>query len=337
MSTFPRTVLAAALASLISFAAHAAVQPAPQHPVTLAELLLPEPAPRALVYKQAAGGDLKLWQFPPSGLKPGERRAAVVAIHGGAWRAGSADGFFAHARYFAARGAVGFSVDYRLLRPEGPTVADCLADCKSAIRYIRAHAADLGVDPNRIAVLGDSAGGHLAAALAVVPGFDDPADDLSVSAVPNATIPCNPIVDMTEPTWIAFVIGGRALEKNAPPEALRPTDAQSDLARRLSPLLQVRAGAPPALIMHGLDDGVVSPDQARHFAEAMQKVGSRCDLVLIEGARHAFIVPKYTAPEAMVAEALRKADRFLTSLEFLSGDPTLELSKEPAWTVKPRK
>ena len=303
----------------------------PGRAVTMTELLRSEPTPQAIVYKKTPSGDQKLWRFAPADLKAGERRSAVVLIHGGAWRGGSAEVFFPHARYFAARGAVAFSLDYRLLLPNGPTVADCLSDCKSAIRYLRAHAAELGVASERIAVLGDSAGGHLAAALGTVADFDDPADDLTVSAVPNAMIPCNPIVDMTEGSWLNFVIGGKALEKNPPPEATRPSEQQAQLARRLSPLFQVRPGVPPALLMHGLHDTIVSPDQARKFAAAMQQAHSRCDLVLIEGARHAFIVPKYTASEAVVDDAIGKADRFLVSLGYLKGAGTLELSKEPAW------
>ncbi len=302
--------------------------------VTLRELMQEQPAPQERIYKNVNGTELKLFMFPASGSKPGERRPAVVCIHGGAWRAGTARPFFPHARYFATRGAVGISIDYRLLKPDGPSVADCLADCKSAVRYIRAHAAELGVDENRIAVLGDSAGGHLAAALGTIPGFDDPADDRDISAVPDAMIPCNPIVDMTEGGWIKFVIGGQALEKNAPPEATRPTAAQLELARQLSPLFQVRPKQPPTLLMHGLNDTVVSPNQARAFAEAMKKAGNRCDLQLIEGARHAFIVAGYKAPEPIVVNAICEADKFLVSLGWLPGQPTLEVSSPPAWQDK---
>jgi len=303
------------------------------HAVPMAEFMRES----SIVFKKTTAGDLRLYQFTPDGFKPGDRRAAVVCIHGGAWRAGGADVFFPHARYFASRGAVGFSIEYRLLKPEGPTVADCLADCKSAIRYIRAHACELGVDPMRIAVIGDSAGGHLAGALGTVQGFDDPADNLKIDAVPNAMILCNPIVDMTEGGWICFVIGGRALDKNPAPEAKQPNAEQTQLARRLSPLFQVRAGIPPTLLMHGLDDRVVKVDQARQFATAMRAAKNRCDLELIEGARHAFIVPRYSAPESMVVDAIRRADKFLCSLGFLQGEPTLEVSPTPAWTVPAKK
>jgi acetyl esterase/lipase len=309
--------------------------PAPA--VTLRVLMQDRPAPQEWVYKKAGGDDLKLYQFAPADAAPGDKRPAVVCIHGGAWRAGDAKPFFPHARYFAARGAVGFSVEYRLLKPDGPTVADCLADCKSALRFIRGNAARLGVDPGRVAVLGDSAGGHLAAALGTVEEFDDPADDRTISAVPDAMIPCNPIVDMTEGGWVKFVVGGRALDRNPPPDAATPTEDHLRLARRLSPLFQVRPGQPPTLLMHGLNDTVVTPDQARAFDGAMKKAGNRCDLVLLEGARHAFIVAGYTAPEPAVVDAIRRADRFLASLGWLPGQPTLAVSTPPAWPDKTKK
>lgn len=304
----------------------------------LSEFLEDDPKPARHVYKTVDSTPLELDAFSPADFKQGERRPAVVCIHGGAWLAGDAKGFFSHARYFASRGAIGISLEYRLLKatPTGPALADCFADCKSAMRYIRAHAADLGVDPDRIAVLGDSAGGHLAAALGTCSGFDDPHDDLKISALPNAMVLCNPIVDMTEGSWIKFIIRGEALSKKPSPEALIPNEGQLKLARELSPLFHVKPGLPPTLLMHGLDDHVVSPEQASKFAAAMQASHDRCDLDLIDGARHAFIMPRYTAPEPMVVDAIRKADQFLASLGWLSGEPTLQVSDPPAWTEKPK-
>jgi dipeptidyl aminopeptidase/acylaminoacyl peptidase len=77
-----------------------------------------------------------------------------------------------------------------------------------------------------------------------------------------------------------------ALGKSPPAGALTPNRAQLELARRLSPLSCVRAGQPPTLLMHGLADTVVSPEQARRFAAAMKQAGNRCDLALLEGAGH---------------------------------------------------
>lgn len=287
-------------------------------------------APVAVPYKTVGAETLNLWMLPARGARPGERRPALVLIHGGAWRAGDAKVFYPHARYFAERGLVAFSIDYRLLTPTGPGIRECLEDCASALRSIRAHAGDLGVDPARVAVLGDSAGGHLAAALGTVDGFDDPHDDLRVSARPDAMVLCNPILDLTGGDWLKFVIRGAALERKPAPDDLRPTPEQYQLAQRLSPRYAVQAGQPPSLVMHGLDDRVVDPDQARSFATAMLAKGNRCDLLLIPDARHAFIIAGYTAPKAQVVQAIRSADLFLASLGYLQGPPTIEPGSDAA-------
>ena len=300
--------------------------PTASRAVTFSELLA-QPAPSAPI-AYGAGPAQSVWRFAPGDLKPGEARPAIVLIHGGAWVGGGADVFFPHARYFASRGMVAFSIDYRLIKPEGPGMRECVDDCRAALAYIQSHAAELGVDPAKIVVMGDSAGGHLAAVLGTIPGGGQ---------LPAAMILCNPIVDLTDPAWISFVIGGPALEKKAPPEAKIPTAEQTGLAKELSPQLHVAPNLPPTLLMHGTEDKIVNPEQVRRFAEAMAAAGNRCELVMVDGARHAFILPKYTAPEPLVAGALRRADTFLASLGFVKGDPTLEISNPPAWEVPAKK
>ncbi len=307
------------------------------HSQPLAKFMTPgRPAPESIVFKRVGEQELMIHVYRPANVPTGERRPALVGIHGGAWRAGGADVFFPHAAYFAARGFVGVSIDYRLLTQplDGVSMGDCLTDCKSAIRYLRAHAAELGIDPARIAVIGDSAGGHLAAALGTVPGFDDPADDLAINATPDAMILCNPIVDVTEGGWINFIIRGPSLDKKADPSTQIPTPAHLELGRQLSPLHQVRAGQPPALLMHGLKDRIVTPEQARQFDAAYRAAGNRCDLVLLPDASHAFIMTKYRATEPEVVADIRRVDEFLISLGWLAGPPTLTSSEPPAWTKK---
>jgi acetyl esterase/lipase len=245
----------------------------------------------------------------------------MVWIHGGGWTGGNADVFLPHATYCASRGAVGVSINYRLLKPQEPTMADCLADCKSAIRYLRAHAKELGIDPKKIVALGDSAGGHLAAALGTIDGLDDPADDLSISAQPDAMVLYNPIVDMTDPAWIRSIIAGAALERNSRPQSPLATPEQQKLARALSPVLNIKAHQPPTLLMHGLADTVVLPEQARRLAAAIKEAGNQYELVLLEGARHAFVMPRCTAFEERVVNAICTTDRFLAKPEFLADEP----------------
>jgi acetyl esterase len=289
-------------------------------PVTLAELLRASPTD-APVYRMVDGRALHLHRFAPDGLVAGDSRPAVVWIHGGAWRGGSAEVSPPHARYFATRGAVGFSLEYRLISPAALTVADCVADCRAALAYLRAHARELGVDPARIAVGGDSAGGHLAAALATLPAAD-------ATARPDALLLYNPVLDLTEGNWTRFVEGGPGLAIKTTPPA---TPAALERARALSPVYHVGAGLPPVLLQHGLADQVVPASQAERFAAAAQAAGARCELRLLPGVAHAFVVPRYRASEGVVMEAVRAADRFLVSLGWLEGAPTLIASDPPAW------
>jgi formylglycine-generating enzyme required for sulfatase activity/acetyl esterase/lipase len=236
---------------------------------------------------------------PPPGSFPAPR-PAVVFIHGGGWGSGNPDQWFPQSRYFALRGAVGVCVQYRLAR-DTDTPAICFSDCKSAIRYLRVHASELGVNPNQIAVVGESAGGHLAAALGTVSGFDDPGDDLRVSARPDALVLLNPITDLTT-RW------GESLGANA---------------RALSPLHHISTNTPSTLLVHGTADSVVDIHHSRAFLQAMRACGSAARLVELPGADHAFAVFGY-GPARFNAEAIILIDRFLAELGYIQGKPTLQ-------------
>jgi len=251
--------------------------------IPLQVLLQDQTVPREIVYKE----ELKLYVFAARDAKPAEQRPAVVWIHGGGWRGGNPAMFFPHARYYSQRGAVGISVQYRL-----GNVADCVADVKAAVQYIRTHSGELGVDPNRIAAMGDSAGGHLA---------------IELGAEVNAVAAYNPVTDLTGDPW-------------------RKLLASDEEARALSPLMQIKRGLAPMLVLHGTADTVVAAEQSRQFCAAMKAVGNRCDLSLYDAARHAFVIAGYTAPEATVVRAIREGDSFLVSLGFLKGAPSLLVS-----------
>jgi acetyl esterase/lipase len=299
---------------------------------TLAELMRGAP-PEDIVYADRAGERLVVHTFRPADAAPGERRPAILWIHGGAWVGGTTDGFMPLARYCASRGLVAFNVTYRLAKPGSVTVADCVADCRSALRYVRAHAAELGVDPARIAVAGDSAGGHLAATLGTDTGPSHPDDAPAVSGRANALLLFNPIVDMTEADWIRYAVGGPALaDKKNTPRPAAPEDVA--LARSLSPLFDVVPGQPPALLLHGRADRIVPISQAERFAAAYRAAGNRIDFTVVEGGvGHAFVIPGYKWPEPVVVEAVRAADAFLASVGWISGEPTLTVSSPPAWSV----
>jgi acetyl esterase/lipase len=295
----------------------------------LADFIGPSaPAPETVVVRRVGDQEVKLEFFRPLENPVGKRAPAIVWIHGGAWVGGTTDATTPHARYFASRGMFTANVVYRLASPGKVTVADCLADCRGAMSYLREHAAELGIDPTRIAVAGDSAGGHLAASLGTLPGGD-------VSSQPNAMLLYNPIVDMTEGEWIRYAVGGEALANRKSPLPAAPQDLA--LARSLSPLFHVRAGQVPSIILHGRGDRVVPVSQAERFAAASRVAGIRCDLVIYENnIGHAFVLAAYKYPEPVVVEAIRAADRFLVSLGWLDGESELSISTPPAWQIPKR-
>jgi acetyl esterase/lipase len=140
----------------------------------------------------------------------------------------------------------------------------------------------------------------------------------------------NPIVDMTEGDWIRYAVGGEALAIKRSPRPAAPEDVA--LARSLSPVFHVRAEQVPSIVLHGRADRVVPMSQAERFAAASRAVGSRCDLVVYENdIGHAFVLAGYKYPEPVVVEAIRAGDRFLVSLGWLKGEPSLTISDPPAW------
>ncbi len=286
--------------------------------------LMHQPPAAQLVYEHTSTGDNRLFYFPPAAGKTRAASPAVLWIHGGGWTGGSPESFFPMARYTAARGAASFVVQYRLVNAGGVTMADSIADCKSAVRYLRGHAAELNIDPDKIAVAGESAGGHLAAAVATLDGDNNPEDAPGISARPDALVLYNPCLDL----------GRSSFARLLPGAAMEPATRQRELADQYSPLAHVHPGLPPTICIHGEADTVVSPDQSRDFAAKMRQAGNHCELVLLPGIPHAFLIPAYKCSEAVVVNALRRGDQFLASLGYFSGEPTLTVSDPPAWVAK---
>ncbi len=267
-----------------------------------------------LVYKHADGRELKLFVFKPADWNATDRRPALVFFHGGSWTGGAPSQLAPQSTYFASRGLVCVSVQYRLL-PAGdaksrdlPNV--CVQDAKSAFRWVRAHAAELGIDPARLGVGGASAGGYLAGCVALVPGGDDPTDDLRVPLQPATLVLFNP------------VIGGRPAEA-ADAKFEQRFGAKSAVFLEHSPANHVTDGAPPTVIFHGLADTVIPPLQIQRFEQSMAKAGARCEVHYYEGQRHSFF-NRSNADGRYFRETALAADRFLASLGWLQGEPIPE-------------
>ena len=146
---------------------------------------------RELLWAEGAHG----LRAPPEhtlGDQAGATLPAIVFSFGGGWRNGTPAQFVEQYKCLASRGMVAITADYRVKSRQNVTPLECIADAKSAIRWVRRNANDLGIDANRIAAGGGSAGGRLAAALATVNDFDDKSDDVKISAVADALVLFNP-------------------------------------------------------------------------------------------------------------------------------------------------
>ena len=129
-------------------------------------------------YRKVGDTELKVWIFEPA-AKRTKPLPAIVFFFGGGWTGGSPTQFEPQSRHLASRGMIAIVADYRVKTRQDAKPADCVSDAKACVRWVRANAARLGIDPERIAVGGGSAGGHLAASVATLPGLDDAKDDKS--------------------------------------------------------------------------------------------------------------------------------------------------------------
>jgi acetyl esterase len=236
---------------------------------------------------------LSLHVFQPNGWKAGDKRVGYISIHGGGWTGMGPERMYAFADHYAKLGLVSISVQYRLASVKTNTmVFDCVKDVRSAVRYVRAHAAELGIDPSKVIVSGGSAGGHLAASTAMFDVNED-SDDLKISPIPNALILLFPVIDTSKDGYGNAKIGERWKE--------------------LSPAHNVRPSLPPTITFHGTGDITTPFKGAQIFHDAMLKAGNRSELVVNEGGVHGYLM----RTQPLFEECLAKSDAFLKSLSLL--------------------
>jgi len=259
---------------------------------------------RTEVYKTVGDVKLTLSIFEPaSGPKSG--RPAIVFFFGGGWSSGSPAQFEQQCRHLAERGMVAITADYRVASRHQVKPVACVADAKSAMRWVRANATRLGIDPRRIAAGGGSAGGHLAAATATLPGLDEPGEDTRVSAVPDAAVLFNPALVLAPMEGLALEGFGTRV----------PEERLGTKPENLSPAHHVNRGAPPTIIFHGTADTTVPFATAEAFARVMKAAGNRCELVAYDGQPHGFF--NFGRQGGKYPETLAATDAFLVSLGWL--------------------
>lgn len=237
-----------------------------------------------VVYGRAGGAPLRLDLCVPAGRGP---FAAVILVHGGGWIAGNKRGDTRPLLApLTAGGFAWFSIDYRLA-PQFRYPA-CLDDVCTAIRWVKAHAAEYNVDPNRIALIGESAGAHLVEMAAVL----GPPDTRVAAVVPffgPSDLLAQTMARGALRRDVRSLLGRTALD-----------DTTKKLLRDASPLNYVHPGLPPFLLFHGTSDRIVPYAQSVAFAERLKEAGVTCRLVTIPGGNHAMgnwnrVAPGYKA------------------------------------------
>jgi acetyl esterase/lipase len=258
--------------------------------------------PDARVFATLDSVALKAYVFRPSQAPREKPLPAIVIFHGGGWYMGEASWSFGRAQHFAGLGMVAVAAQYRLSNQSTITPLEAMADARAVIRWMRANADSLGIDPNRLAAYGSSAGGHLAVSAAI---FDDSTAHGKISAAPNALILVSPAVDLENDNWPQKLLGSRAHVST------------------ISPATHVRKGMPPTLILQGATDTVTPLKGARLFCDRMRAAGNRCELQVYPGVGHLF-TPAGIRDDGMpqpdpkvLSEAMKKADEFLIALGFI--------------------
>jgi acetyl esterase len=266
------------------------------------------------VYKTVGKVELKAWIFKPSSINESQKLPAAIFFFGGGWRGGSPKQFVEHCKYLRSRGMIGIVVDYRVSSRHPVKVVDCIADAKSAVRWVRLNSERLGIDPERIAAGGGSAGGHLAAATATVAGFDSAEGQTSISCRPNVLILFNPAV-------VLAGIPGKA-EMNE--ERLASLTKRAGVEpSKISPYHGDLTSAPPTFIVHGKADTTVPYQSVEFYTEKMHANNRECRLIGYENQQHGFFNFGKSGLEYF-NKTVAEMDAFLVSLGYLKTKGKIE-------------
>ena len=214
----------------------------------------------------------------------------IVFIVSGGWKSSHDRGHEWLTAPFLRRGYTVFSV-FHLSQPQA-TVAEIFGDVSRAIRFIGNRAEEYGVDPDRLGVIGGSAGGHLSLLLATQGGPEPAADGTSIKSRVRAAVVFCPVTDLTDLTGSTEDPGDGGPPRNFRAAFdQRPVDMDRwrETARELSPLHHVTSDLPPTLIFHGDRDTLVPISQSERFRDAAVTAGCDVELVVIRGAGHTWL------------------------------------------------
>ncbi|RRA99157.1 alpha/beta hydrolase [Larkinella rosea] len=230
---------------------------------------------------------------------------ALAFFHGGGWAFGDPNEFFNASKRYAKLGLVAISFQYRLVTDTGNnpektiTPVECVIDVRSAMRWLREHASDFGVDPNKIVAGGQSVGGQLVLCTAMIDTPNDPQDNLKISPVPNAIISWSGTVNTLEP-WCDRLLGNKRAQ-----------------IWHISPAHNLKRGLPPVIAFHGTKDTMVDLWTVSFFADDMRALGNHFEIHKYEGRQHYLGDPDPFYARLFDEGILKETDDFLRRFGFM--------------------
>jgi acetyl esterase/lipase len=253
-----------------------------------------ELAPRIEHIRSDDGALIDAHIFAPP--EPRTAHAPVMLLfHGGGWSDGDATWTYARAQHYAAQGMVTIGIDYRLSGRNGVTPLQAMQDARASVRWVRAHARDLGIDRRRVVALGWSAGGQLAVLAALSRNRNER---------PNALVLISPALDLAQDDYFIRLMG------------------DADAAARASPLTALRRGMPPTVILQGETDRLTPARDAQSFCARIVANHDRCEIQIYPGFGHLFTPAggddENPQPDPETSRAARdRSDVFLRSIGYL--------------------
>ena len=258
------------------------------------------------IYKQVEDRELNVDIFYSDAVQKKMDNPAIAFFHGGGWVFGDPSEFHGACKRYAEKGFITFSFQYRLsINEDGSfpnpdiTLIESVKDARSAIRWLRENAESLKIDPKKIVVSGQSAGGQLAWSTALLDTINEQTDKLNISPMPNALVLYSSNYNTLEP-WIDMIFA----EKR-------------EQIWSVSPYHNLKSGLPPTLAFHGESDCTVLYYIAQFFNEKMHELGNPFELVTLEGRDHYLGEGNEKYARYFDEGILEQTDEFLTKIRFM--------------------
>jgi acetyl esterase len=251
-------------------------------------------ADELIAYEKIGERSLLLHVFHAKNFNKNEKVPAIIFFHGGGWNSGRPNQFYLQADYFSKLGITVISAEYRKWQTDKTPPNVSVMDAKTAFRWVLKNSNSLNVDANKVIAGGASAGGHLAAAVASIKGFNQRNTQVE-PITPAALLLLNPVVDMSEQGF-----GYQLVE---------------EYWREISPLHNIKEGHPPTLILLGTNDHVVSVKTANSYRDKIRESGALAKTIIYPDKKHGFF--NYQRSEKAFIDTLINMHQFLYQLTLI--------------------